>query len=63
MRIWGPQFPIETHVKLRSAGAHFFSVNLIPKVDPLEYDRHFSPNYFTGPDFVLMNLSFGFNLA
>ena len=62
MRIWGPQFPIETHVKLRSPCARSDSINFNPRDVPLEYDFHFSPDNIKGPNFALMNLSFSYKL-
>ena len=63
MRIWGPQFPIETHVKLRLPLARSDLINLHPRGVPLAYDFHFSLRGGQEPAFALMNISFGLNLA
>ena len=63
MRFWGPQFPIETHVKLRSLFARSDSIDFNPRDVPLEYTFHFSPGSAVEPAFAVMSISFGLNLA
>ena len=63
MQLRRPQSPIGIHVKLRSQCGRSVSVNLNPRDVPLEYDLHFSLDSGIEPDFVLMSLSFGLNLA